>query len=180
MISQRISNDSWLYKLLHTLQTSFYNIHITILKMVRVEFQPWMMAVVESLRFLLQFVQTDVEEWCRRWMVKRFQLKRAWFKVNSWLPWMEWSLDSWSSWSVSSPICFNSPCTLPAHEDSTKILQKQWWNIDELRKKVYEKWRKSERILEFFVMDLKKWLVLKHSVMIRSFIPRLNPKINHN
>jgi hypothetical protein len=77
-----------------------------------------------------------------------------------------------------APIDANSSCQLPTHEDSHKNLQEQWWNIDELRKKFVKKWRKSERVLEFSVMDLKKWLVLSEYSCNYLFIPRLNHKIN--
>jgi hypothetical protein len=57
------------------------------------------------------------------------------------------SLDSYGLGTILAPIAPNSSCKLPASEDSTKILQKQWWIIDELMKKslwkMEKKWENS-------------------------------------
>ena len=77
------------------------------------------------------------------------------------------SLDSYGLGTILAPIAPNSSCKLPASEDSTKILQKQWWIIDELIKKVNVKMEKKWENFWGFGLDLKKWLLVFNSVRIR-------------
>jgi hypothetical protein len=67
---------------------------------------------------------------------------------------------------LANVLC-NSSSTIPVEEDQHKYQQIEWRNS-------MEKWKKFEKKLrefdEFSVLDLKEWMWLGVSVMIRDFI----------
>lgn len=92
-----VDENAW-FKRQITLRSRHYQIHITIAWINEFDFQPYSRAARESVRFLLQFMKTDMV-WCsRRWLMMKIQLNEAWINEIHQLPGESELCNSWN-WS---------------------------------------------------------------------------------